>query len=323
MFAQITDWLRRAEHLVPPDDRRVVLSPARLTGRFLRYAMRRHNGERIGATPEQVRARDPEFVELIAQPVRAIGRSYFRLRVEGVDNVPTAGPVLLVGNHNGGIEVSDTVFTLLALHDHHGPQRATYVLTHDILFEDATIRRYALKLGLVPAGHESAHQVFEAGHALLVYPGSDIDTFRPFRDRNKVILAGRTGFVQLVLRERIPIVPLVSAGTHEQCIVLTRGDKIAKRLHMHEWLRTDVFPIVLSVPWGISGGQPYWPLPAQTTIAFGKPIEWPELTPADADRPEVLKSCYRQVETTMQSMLDRISAGRRFLVGTPASREDQ
>ena len=63
------------------------------------------------------------------------------------------------------------------------------------------------------------------------------------------------------------------------------------------------------------GFVPYLPLPAQTTIAFGSPITWPELGPEDADRPEVLDRCYHEVEGRMQEMLDRLSKGRRFLLG--------
>ena len=54
---------------------------------------------------------------------------------------------------------------------------------------------------------------------------------------------------------------------------------------------------MLALPWGLTSGfVPYLPLPAQTTLAFGSPITWPELGPEDAERPEVLERCYREVE---------------------------
>jgi hypothetical protein len=61
-------------------------------------------------------------------------------------------------------------------------------------------------------------------------------------------------------------------------------------------------------------------LPAQTSISFGKPIAWPELGPDDAQRPEVLERCYAEVERRMQGMLDRLSEGRRFLLGQRRAR---
>jgi hypothetical protein len=123
--------------------------------------------------------------------------------------------------------------------------------------------------------------------------------------------------VKLALRERAPIFPVVSVGTHEQLVVLTRGRWIARLTHAHVWMRSEVFPIVLSLPWGITSGFiPYLPLPAQTTVAFGEPIAFPELGPQSADDPEVVERCYRQVEARMQAMLDRLSEGRRFLLGS-------
>ena len=247
---------------------------------------------------------------------RALGRYYFRLDVHGVDNVPPEGPVLLVGNHNGGFLPTDGFFTTLAIWDRFGPSRAVYALAHDFLFHNPTLRRYALKLGSLRAGHESAHRAFAAGGIVLVYPGSDLDVFRPWPQRNRVVLGGRKGFLRLALGARVPIVPVVSAGTHEQLIVLTRGDRLARLLGMHRWARSFVCPIVLAVPWGITSGfVPYFPLPAQTSIAFGAPMTWPDLTSRDAEDPATLDRCYSDVETTMQAMLDELTRGRLPFLG--------
>jgi len=237
-----------------------------------------------------------------------------------VENVPESGPVLLVGNHNGGILPSEGFFTGLAIHDHFHGRRRMYSLVHDFVFEDPILRKYAGKLGMLRAGHDSAHHAFEAGHCVIVYPGSDLDAFRSFRDRNKVVLGGRKGFLKLALRERVPIVPVVTAGAHEQFVVLTRGDRLARALRAHVWGRTEVLPIIVAIPWGITiGFVPYLPLPTQVSMAFGKPIRWPELDASAADDPVALDRCYHEVETTMQRMLDRLTEGRRLLRGPRAS----
>jgi 1-acyl-sn-glycerol-3-phosphate acyltransferase len=228
--------------------------------------------------------------------------------------------VLLVGNHNGGLVPTDGFFTSFAIGERHGPERAVYALAHDFLFDDPILRRYAGRLGILRATHESAMKAFAAGGCVLVYPGSDLDAFRPFRDRGRIVLGGRKGFLTLALRAGVPIVPVVSAGTHEQCVVVTRGDRLARAVRAHAWARTDVLPFMLALPWGLTTGfVPYWPLPAQTTLAFGRPLRWPDLGPADARRPDALERCYRDVEASMQALLDGISAGRRFLLGAPAA----
>ncbi len=321
MTSELLSWLRRAMRMIPREDRKVLLSPPRLVRRFLMFAAHRVEGRAGGATADDVAARDPEFVELVVDLYRMLTKRYFRLRVEGVDNIPASGPVLLVGNHTGGLLPSEGFFTGVAIHDRFGRDRAMYALVHDFVFEDPILRKYAGKLGMLRAGHDSARHAFNEGACLVVYPGSDLDAFRSFRDRNKVVLGGRTGFLKLALREQVPIVPVVTAGAHEQFIVLTRGDHLAHLFGAHLWGRTEVLPIVFAIPWGITiGFVPYLPLPAQVTMAFGEPIRWPELGPEAADDPLALDRCYHEVETAMQQMLDRLSVGRRFLRGRPRPR---
>ena len=313
------DLLGRARALIPPEDRRVLLSPPRLVARFARFALARHAGHAGAVTADDIRKRDVALVGVFHEFFLRYMARLFRVQIEGVENVPAQGAALLVGNHNGGLVPIDSFFTAMAVHEHFGLERAVYSMVHDFVFEDPMLRHYALALGMLRAGEESARHAFAQGHLVLVYPGSDLDTFRPFRDRGKVVLGGRKGFLRLALHARVPIVPVVSPGTNEQFIVLSRGDRLARWLHAHRWARTDVAPLVLALPWGLTSGfVPYLPLPAQTSIAFGEPIAWPELGPADAERPEVLDHCYRQIEQRMQSMLDRLMDGRRFLLGKPS-----
>lgn len=312
MLDPLSDWCRRAAALIPPADRIVLLSPPLLLAKFARYGLSAHKRDAMADDPD---ARNPAMVDLLLD-FQLLARHYFRLDVRGVDNVPAAAPALLVGNHNGAFLPSDSFFTALAIRNRFGPGRAMYALAHDVLFFDPMLRRYALQLGILRAGHEGAARVFARGGLVLVYPGSDVETFRPWRDRGKILLGGRKGFLKLAIRAGVPIVPVVSAGTHEQLVVLTRGERVARALHMHRWARTDFFPIVLSLPWGITTGfAPYLPLPAQTTVSFGAPIAWPSLTPSDADDPEVLDRAYVEVEGAMQSMLDALMKGRRPLLG--------
>jgi 1-acyl-sn-glycerol-3-phosphate acyltransferase len=313
-MSELVDWLRRARRLVPREDRRVLFSPPRLVARFLRFALLRRAGRAGAATADDIAARDPELVTLVLDLYRILAKHYFRLRVEGVDNVPASGPVLLVGNHNGGLWPSEGFFTALAIHERFGPRRAVYPLVHDFVFEDPILRRYAGRLGMLRASHASARHAFAADGCVLVYPGSDLDTFRPFHDRRKIVLGGRKGFLVLALREGVPIVPVVTAGAHEQLVVLSRGDKLAHLLHAHVWGRTEVAPIVLALPWGVTSGfVPYLPRPAQATLSFGEPMTWPEIGPNDARDPVALERCYRDVEARMQKMLDRLYEGRRLL----------
>lgn len=320
--SDIASWVVRARKLIPRKDRQVLLSPPRLVARFAKFALLRTTGKAGHATADDVRARDPEFINLILDLFAILARQYFRFRVEGIDHVPAKGPVLIVGNHSGGLVPIEGFLGALAIRERFGVDRAMYALVHDFIYEDPVLRKYAGRLGMLRAGHESARHAFEAGAGVLVFPGSDLDTYRSFKDRNKVVLGGRKGFLKCALREGVPIVPAVTAGTAEQFIVLTRGDRLARLLRTHRWARTEVLPLILSIPWGITPGfVPYLPLPTQVTISFLPPMRWPELGPEAAEDPEILERCYREVEAAMQAELDRLTKDRRFLLGPPERRE--
>lgn len=312
-IAAISDWFGRAgQHFDPIDLLR--FTPLEVLVTMRRYVA--HRGQ-PSPTEADLTHRDPAFVDWVMDLGRAVARHYFRWQVRGLEHVPATGPALLVGNHNGGILPLDSLFTMVAVRDHLGLERAIYPLAHDLLFSSPTARKYVRKMGVLRAGHRGGDAALQAGHLALVYPGSDLDALRPFHRRGQVDLGGRLGFLRLALRQQVPIIPVVSAGTHEQFLVLTRGDWLVDRLGMRRF-RMNAFPLALSLPWGLTSGYfPYLPLPAQTTITFGPPLRWPDLTPAAAEDPAALARCYQQVLDTMQAQLDVLMKGRRVWLGQP------
>jgi hypothetical protein len=76
------------------------------------------------------------------------------------------------------------------------------------------------------------------------------------------------------------------------------------------------------LPWGLAPALfPYLPLPAQTTVRFGAPIAFPDVSPEQASDPEVLRRCYLRVESAMQQMLDELSDGRIPIIGQRSAKK--
>jgi 1-acyl-sn-glycerol-3-phosphate acyltransferase len=304
-------WLARLARELGPDGLSLLTPPGFLSALAKYIAM---PDREIPA--DDLDARDPEAVKLWVDGFRWLGERYFRWKVFGIEHVPAQGRALLVGSHNGGLIVSDSALTLVAVWDRFGPERRLYALSHDVLHSNRALRRIAARAGVLRAAHTGGAKALQQEHLVLVYPGSDLDATRSFRDRYKIELGGRKGFIKLALRERAPIVPVVSVGTHEQWIVLTRGDRLAKLLRTKEWLRLETFPIVLSAPWGLTLGIfPYLPMPAQTSIAFSKAIAWPELDPAAAEDPVIVQRCYDEVRAAMQRSMDELARDRTTFFG--------
>ncbi len=300
----LLEWVRAARRKYPLRDVAHVTLPHHAVAMMASYALRPHRAP----LATDLEARDPEALELVLEGARFLGRHWFRAEIEGVEHVPREGPALLVGNHNGGFLTFDTYLTLAAIAEAQGLGRAVRPLAHDFVFDDPILRRWAQMFGAIQAGHAPARAALARGDLVLVYPGGDVDTFRPFRDRGRIDLAGRVGFVKLALRAGVPVVPVVSVGTHEQLVILSRGDAVARLFRLHAWARTEVFPVALSVPWGLTSAfLPYLPLPAQTTVAFGPPLRF---GPGDPDDEAFVHRCAAQTRDAMQALLDRLSEGR-------------
>lgn len=253
--------------------------------------------------------RDPATVERL-QPLIGAWLRYFDPEIEGFEKVPADGPFLVVGNHSGGVYMPDYWAFLHRWVAERGPAAPLYSMAFDFLFGIPGAAALARKMGSVPASHENASRLLERGHPVMIYPGGDAEDYRPWSERHRIELQGRTGFVRLALRHGVPMVPLVAHGSHDAIIVLTRGETLARRLGFDR-LRINVMPVVLGPPWGVAPVQlPTWPLPAKVTARVGEPIDWSDLGPEAADDPEVVQECYDEVVGRMQADLDDLSAGR-------------
>jgi len=167
------------------------------------------------------------------------------------------------------------------------------------------------KFGSVVASHRTAGDIFAKGHHVLVFPGGDREAAKPWPERNHIQFHGRTGFAQLAIAQRVPIVPIVTAGAGESLLVLTSGREIARVLHLHQLLRTDWAPITVSIPWGINVGLvglvPYLPLPTalETTVL-------PAIDPGDETDPARLA---QDVRARMQCVLEGLVNDRVPVIG--------
>jgi 1-acyl-sn-glycerol-3-phosphate acyltransferase len=260
--------------------------------------------KRASANAELVH--EPDFLDGMLPWMERFAR-YFDAEVEGIEALP-AGPVLLVGNHSGGVLTPDTTALLAAWYRTRGTQQTLSVLGLDAAFTVPGLGRMMRKLGCIPGTHHGAEAAFERGASVVVYPGGAEDVFRPFKHRNRIDLEGRTGFLRLALRAGVPVVPVVAHGGHHTLMVLRRGTRISRALGMAD-LGVKVFPLVVQAPWGLSpGGVPMLPLPAKIRVVVGEPMPWSHLGPEHADDREVLGACYDEITARMQTTLDALAA---------------
>lgn len=230
-------------------------------------------------------------------------RSYFGLRVAGMEKVPDTGPVLFVANHSGGTASPDSVGFLLAFVERFGLDRPLYWLGHSLATTAPALGSFLRRCGVVPASPAMARRVLAAGAALVVYPGGAAELHRPWKDADRICFQGRTGFLQLSQDAGIPITPVVSAGGQHTYLPLTDGRALARWLGLDRLARLDVLPVSLALPWGLNIGDflLHLPLPARISIEVMDLVA-PEAWAGD------LAAGYDQVTAAMQATLDHLSA---------------
>jgi 1-acyl-sn-glycerol-3-phosphate acyltransferase len=252
--------------------------------------------------------RDPDFIRDTLPLYRRIVDLYFRPDVRGLEHVPAEGPVLLVGNHSGGLYIADTFAFAYAFAAHCGPERQFHQLVHDLAVKLPGLSAMLRKYGGVPASHEHAKRAFERGAAVLVYPGGDYETFRPSTHSSDVEFGGRSGFVRLAISENVPIVPVVAIGGQETALFVTRGQRLAKLLRLDQLTRIKVFPVQIAPPFGVTvlDLPARIPLPSQLTVQVLAPIKLRERFGPRPDEDDV----YEAVTDEMQQALDRLAEER-------------
>jgi 1-acyl-sn-glycerol-3-phosphate acyltransferase len=258
-------------------------------------------------------ARDDELLANIATRMGPVLDLWFQPEIRGLDRIPD-GPALLVGNHSGGTMSPDSFVLGVALFRERGVEHVPYWLGHDMVVELPLFRRL-VPLGVVRASSAMAHSLFVAGRKVLVYPGGEQETLRTWAERDRIVFAGRTGYIRLALRERVPVVPIVVAGAHEAFVVLGAGDTLARVLLTKLLFRCKTWPLTLSFPWGLTPGPPpiYLPFPVRILGEVLEPIMFDRNGPEAARDLQYVRRCDDLVRARMQAALSRLAAERRAI----------
>jgi 1-acyl-sn-glycerol-3-phosphate acyltransferase len=251
---------------------------------------------------------DPELTARLVGIIRPIAKRYFRSEVRNLERIPAAG-ALLVSNHSGGTVATDIPILAVDFYDTFGYDRPLYTLSHDILSLGLT-KQFFLRAGFIPASREMAARALGTNAVVMVFPGGDHDAMRPTLQQNKIDFSGRTGYAKTAIEAGVPIVPVVSIGGQETQFFVTRGTWLAKRLGLKRLLRSDLFPVSIGFPFGVSIGAVNIPLPSKIITQVLAPID---VTTRFGKNPDIAE-VDAHVRSVMQTALDELARARRLPV---------
>ena len=273
---------------------------------------------------------DPVFARKIEPFLKGLYDHYFRCDVEGWENIPEH-KALYVGNHNG-LLTYEVLMLFYAWWKKFDSSRRALGLAHGIALNNPLFRWILPRIGAIPADPEIAVEALERDYSLLVYPGGEKESFRPFSERKKIDFYQRKGFIRLAIKGKVPIVPIVSIGAHETFVILNRGEEIAQKLGLKEKFRLHGFPITfrsIFFLWCMTTGMftffplllapaafaaIFVPMPAKMSFRILPPIDVNALWDASLTEDQNLQNIYNHVLAAMQRVHEEEYAKRKFPV---------
>lgn len=212
-------------------------------------------------------------------------RTYFRVRVEGIGNVPLRGRAMLVGNHSGGYAI-DGAMTIASAFFEPAIPRVAQGMADRFISRLPFASTWAARCGQLPGLPEHAERLLREDRLLMVFPEGVRGTAKLYPERYSLVEFG-TGFMRLALQTGTPIIPFGFLG----------GGAAIPSVVNSAWLgRMLGVPYVPLTPYGLP-----LPLPVQLELHYGEPMTFE----GDGDEEDaVIRGHVEQVKARIASIIE-------------------
>ena len=250
---------------------------------------------------------DEDFAEAVYPAFEFLYDVWWRVRTEGVRNVPSHGRGLIVSNHAGSMFPFDATMLGVAIQKEHPLPRWTRPLVLNWAFDLPFLSFFMRKVGGVPASPFNATRLLEQDELVMVFPEGVKGTGKPFKERYRLQRFGRGGFVEVALRTGAPIIPVAVVGSEEIYPMIGDSPALARMIGAPFAPVTPTFPLL--GPLGLI------PLPSRWRIEFCEPIDVSGYGPEAVDDKALLFDISEQVRETIQAKLyeNLVKRGSAFL----------
>ena len=230
-------------------------------------------------------------------------RYWFRVEVEGVENVPAEGGALLVSNHSGALPPDAPMIMQSIRHEHANP-RPLYMLGEHWFKGYPGVGLLANKMGLVGAHPANAQRLLrDEGRLALVFPEGQKGSRKLYWQRYKLRRFGRGGFVRTAIRAGVPIVPVAVVGAEEAMPIFAHVPLLQRLTGL------IYFPVNHAFPhFGLAAAGMY--MPAKFKIRFLEPVDLSGHGAEDADDVALVQRIAEDIRGRIQDELDSLVAAR-------------
>ncbi len=242
---------------------------------------------------------DPIIHEMAWHMLNGFYYDYFRVDVDGIENLPMDGSAMLVANHGGAALPYDAAMLSLAVLNEAPRPRRVRVSATEIFNMLPWVSHLYRKAGAVYASHEDAEFLLDNGAMLGVFPEGESGFMKPVWQAYHVQRFGRGGFVQLAERTGTPIVPVAILGAEEVHPAVAVSKRLAQLVRfIFPQQRVEEIAIFLNPI----------PLPVRWHIRFLPPV-LPENPGGEPDPLRMLERS-EDIRRTVQTALDSMLAAR-------------
>lgn len=260
-------------------------------------AIRSSDGQDPSSLPDM--GFDPSFFAQVSPLLEFLWSRYFRVEISGLENIPEAGPALLVANHSGGIPY-DGMLLAYGVHKLHSAHRLPRPLVANFAFRSRLMAPVVARFGGVRASMENANTLLQNKQLVSVFPEGLRGVGKLYRERYRLTRFGRGGFMRLAASAGVPLIPTAIVGAEEI------HPLIGKLTAPARWLGVPYIPVTPTFPF--LGPLGLLPLPTKWRIRIGKPLPPP---PVDVDNSAAVLEAAEAVRTQVDTMIAEMLLERR------------
>lgn len=240
---------------------------------------------------------DRDLSRTILMPLtKVLYDKYFRVRTNGIANIPAEGPALIVANHSGTVPL-DAVMMQYAVYAEHPNQRVVRSVAANLAFRTPFIGPLARKSGNAVACDDDAMELLGRDELVGIFPEGYKGVGKGWRERYRLQRFGRGGFIQIALRTRVPVIPAAIVGAEEAYPMIANLKGLAGMFGFPYFPVTPTFPLL--------GPLGLLPLPSRWLIEFGDPIQMDDYPDDAAEDPMLVFDLSDKIRDTIQQMLHK------------------
>ena len=193
---------------------------------------------------------DPDYCEMAKPALDLLYRRWLRIKLKGLENLPTDGGAILVCNHTGTLPY-DATMLMHGIATEHPLHLQVRPLLEDRLARKAFLGVGLRRLGAVRACQENATRLLGNGSIVAVFPEGRRALLKEPTSPQNLQRFGRGGFIRLARNTGAPLVPVAIVPQPTRWL----PESAAK---LRATARVPLFPTLFPTlgPWTIQIGKP-------------------------------------------------------------------